>query len=126
MTPIPLEPESDPPPLVMDQVKEPGASLLPVRFWVPINGICFEEKTMEGGGQLSQEVHCAQEGEERSSEPRRIIPKETCCRMSLFPTLLKESMVLLPTLLRFFVFTPGKMERCGAQPRNSENPSGLT
>jgi len=57
MTPFPLEPERDPPPLVMDQVKEPGASLLPVRFWVPIKGICFEEKTMDGGGQLSQEVH---------------------------------------------------------------------
>jgi len=57
---------------------------------------------MTGGGQLSQEVHCAQEGEEgkeRSSEPRRIIPKETCCRMSLFLAPPWESMVFLPEII---------------------------
>jgi hypothetical protein len=52
---------------------------------------------MTGGGQLSQEVHCAQEGEERNKEPKMDTTKETFCRMSLFPTLLKESMVFLPT-----------------------------
>jgi hypothetical protein len=94
----------------MDQVKEPGASLLTVRFWVPIKGICFEERTMDGGGQLSQEVHCAQEGEERSSAPRRIIPKETCLRMSLFLALLRESMGFLLTLFNFFWYL-GLQER---------------
>jgi hypothetical protein len=86
----------------------------------------LELNPITGGGQLSQEVHCDQEGEERSSEPRRIIPKETCRRMSLFLALLRENMVFLPTLFKFFGFMSAKIERCGAQPRDSKNPFGQT
>jgi hypothetical protein len=61
----------------------------------------LELNPITGGGQLSQEVHCDQEGEEGSNEPRRIMPKETCRRMSLFLALLMENMVFLPTLFNF-------------------------
>jgi hypothetical protein len=72
----------------------------------------LEVNPITGEGQSSQEVHCAQEGEERSNEPRRIIPKETLCRMSPFLASLRESMVFLRTLVNFFlVVMPARTER---------------
>jgi hypothetical protein len=78
----------------------------------------LEVNPITGGGQFSQEVHCAQAEEERSSEPRRMIPKETPCLMSPFLTFFGEIMVFLPTLFNFLVVRPARTERDMVQPRS--------